>query len=69
MSEKERIARELDQFLLIRGIHWNLLPQEDLLRLHDAFEKLRVDIEEIFRLLDEASTLIPDKGGWRGYTV
>jgi hypothetical protein len=69
MSEKGKIARELDQFLLVKGIHWELLPEEDLQRLHDAFEKLRFDVGEIFGLLDEASTLIEDKGEWRNYVV
>jgi hypothetical protein len=69
MSEKEKIIERLNQILQVRDIHWNLLPDADLVRLTDAFERLRVDVEEIFGLLDEAPTLIQDKGEWKNYVV
>lgn len=67
MSEKEKIVKELNEILQVRDIHWNLLPDADFMRLVEAFRKLKADVDEIFRLINEVPTIIPDKGEWRHY--
>ena len=70
ISERERIAKELDQFLLIRGIHWQLLPEEDLKKLYEAFIHLRDDVMAVFDLLETAPVVLPEgKAEWRRYTA
>ncbi len=44
---------ELNNFLLIQNVAWQRLPKRDLTKLHETFQKLREDVDEVFRLLDE----------------
>jgi hypothetical protein len=74
MSEKEKIIKELNQILQVRDIHWSLLPEEDLLRLFEAFQRLKQEFEEVFAILDEILetplTIVEDsKREWRHYCV
>lgn len=67
--KKDEVVQKLNQVLMVQGIHWERLPEDDLLKLYEAFEKLRFDVEEVFGLLDEASTLIPGPRRRRNYVV
>ena len=72
---KDEVVQKLNQVLMVQGIHWERLPGEDLLKLCEAFEKLRLEIEQVFALFDEITGEAPlappseDKGEWRHYTT
>jgi superoxide dismutase len=74
-KEKEEVIERLNQILQVRGIPWSLLPEHDLKRLFEAFEKLRQEIEEIFHVMDELQNTIAELpftiegNGWKEYTV
>ena len=36
MSDKEKLAKELDRILQVKDINWGLLPKSDLVRLFEA---------------------------------
>jgi len=50
MSQKERIIERLNQILQIHDINWGLLPEQDLMRLFDGFQRLKQEFEEVFRV-------------------
>jgi hypothetical protein len=70
---KVELAALLNRYLFIE-VHWEMLPEEDLLKLYAAFEQLRVEIEQVFCFVDEVTetqlTVIEDgKKRWREYTT
>ena len=65
---KAELVVQLNRYLLVE-VDWERMSEEDLQKSYVAFEKLRVDIEEVFHLLDEVPTIIPDRGEWRRYTI
>jgi hypothetical protein len=73
-DKKSELANELDRILQVKDISWGLLPESDLLRLFEAFQRLKQEFEEAFALLDEVLdnpiTVVDDtKREWKRYTV
>jgi hypothetical protein len=74
MNEKEKVIEQLNQILQIRDVPWGLLPESDLLRLFEAFLRLKEEVEQVFALFDEITevSLVPCEDGkkeWRHYCV
>jgi hypothetical protein len=75
--KKHEVVRSLNQILQIRDIHWTLLPESDLLRLFEAFQRLKSEVEEVFALFDEITevSLVRFEDGegskkeWKNYCV
>lgn len=51
---KAQLIRELNQMLLLKDVNWQLLPKKDIAKLYNAFLRLRDDVEEVFKLCEEA---------------
>ena len=73
--KKQEVVQSLNQILQVRGISWDLLPESDLLRLFEAFQRLREEVEQVFMLFDEITGETPliavedSKKDWRHYVV
>jgi len=71
---KAELVVELNRYLLVE-VHWERMLEEDLLKLCEAFERLRRDVEGVFGFLDEVLdqaplTLVEDsKKEWKRYTT
>jgi hypothetical protein len=65
-SQKAKLIEELNKILQVKDINWSLLPETDLLRLFDAFQRLKDEFEQLFGLIDEILdqplTILEDKG-------
>ena len=72
---KEELIQELNQILQIRNIRWDLLPESDLLRLFEAFLRLKFEVEQVFGLVDELENTIAElsfiieKNTWKEYVI
>lgn len=70
---KAELVAELNRYLFVE-VDWERMSIEDLQKLYAAFERLRVEIEQIFALLDEITEISMVPGGdgkreWENYVI
>lgn len=57
---KAEMAKQLNQILMVKNISWTKLPKRDIVKLYEAFIKLKEDVDKVFIMLVESSPKMPE---------